>query len=42
MKILIVDDDHDLLALVGFALRQAGYVVVDAGDFAAAMRVFLA
>ena len=42
MKILIVDDDHDLLALVGFALRQAGYVVVDAGDFAAAMRVFMA
>ncbi len=42
MKILIVDDDQDLLALVGFALRQAGFVVVEAGDFAAAMRVFLA
>ena len=33
MKILIVDDDSDLLALVGFALRQAGYVVVEASDF---------
>ena len=32
MKILIVDDDRDLLALVGFALRQAGYVVVEAAD----------
>ena len=42
MKILIVDDDQDLLALVGFALRQAGFVVVEAGDFATAMRVFLA
>ena len=25
MKILIVDDDADLLALVGFALSQAGF-----------------
>ncbi|MFO1406102.1 MAG: response regulator transcription factor [Steroidobacteraceae bacterium] len=32
MKILIVDDDADLLALVGFALTQAGYVVVKATD----------
>ena len=32
MKILIVDDYADLLALVGFALTQAGYVVVKAGD----------
>jgi len=28
VKILIVDDDADLLALVAFALTQAGYVVV--------------
>ena len=30
MKILVVDDDLDLLALIAFALRQAGYLVVDA------------
>jgi len=40
MKILIVDDDQDLLALVGFALTQAGYVVVKAGDVTAALRQF--
>ncbi len=32
MKILVVDDDADLLALVAFALTQAGYVVVKADD----------
>jgi DNA-binding response OmpR family regulator len=40
MKILVVDDDRDLLALVGFALRQAGYVVVEAGDVTNALRVY--
>ena len=30
MKILIVDDDADLRALVAFALTQAGYTVVKA------------
>ena len=40
MKILIVDDDRDLLALVGFALRQAGYVVVEASDVNTALRVY--
>ena len=40
MKILIVDDDRDLLALVGFALRQAGYVVVEAGDVTSALRAY--
>jgi len=40
MKILIVDDDRDLLALVGFALRQAGYVVVEASDVTGALRVY--
>jgi len=40
MKILIVDDDPDLLALVGFALSQAGFVVVKAADVPAALKVF--
>jgi DNA-binding response OmpR family regulator len=37
MKILIVDDDPDLLSLVGFALAQSGFVVVKA-----ALQVFAA
>ena len=40
MKILAVDDDPDLLALVAFALSQAGFVVVKAADVAGALRVF--
>jgi DNA-binding response OmpR family regulator len=40
MKILAVDDDPDLLALVGFALSQAGFVVVKAVDVPSALRVF--
>jgi len=32
VKILVVDDDLDLLQLIAFALRQAGYLVVDADD----------
>ena len=40
MKILIVDDDKDLLALVGFALTQAGYAVVKADDAPIALRQF--
>lgn len=40
MKILIVDDDADLLALVGFALSQAGYVVVKAPDARTALQRF--
>jgi DNA-binding response OmpR family regulator len=40
MKILIVDDDPDLLSLVGFALSQAGFVVVKAADVPAALRLF--
>jgi two-component system phosphate regulon response regulator PhoB len=42
MKILIVDDDADLLSLVAFALSQAGYVVVKASDVPEALRVFAA
>ncbi len=40
MKILVVDDDQDLLGLIGYALRQAGYLVVDAADGEAALAVF--
>jgi DNA-binding response OmpR family regulator len=40
VKILIVDDDADLLALVGFALTQAGYVVVKAADARTAIARF--
>lgn len=40
MKVLTVDDDADLLALVGFALTQAGYAVVRATDAPGALRVF--
>ncbi len=37
MKILVVDDDADLRAVVAFALRDAGYLVVEAGDAAGAL-----
>ncbi|MGH8250736.1 MAG: response regulator transcription factor [Steroidobacteraceae bacterium] len=40
MKILAVDDDPDLLALVAFALTNAGYAVVKAADTGAAIRAF--
>ncbi len=40
MKILIVDDDIELRELIGFALRQAGYLVVAAADGAEALTVF--
>ena len=40
MKLLAVDDDPDLLALVGFALTNAGYSVVKATDTHEAIRVF--
>lgn len=32
MKILAVDDDRELLGLIGFALRQVGYLVIEAAD----------
>jgi DNA-binding response OmpR family regulator len=32
MKILLADDDPDLVAVTGFALQQAGFLVVKAGD----------
>lgn len=40
MKILAVDDDLELLGLVSYALRQAGYMVVEASDGAAALTAF--
>jgi len=40
LKILVVDDDADLLALVAFALTQAGYVVVKAPDVRSAVKRF--
>jgi len=42
MKILIADDDKDLLALIGFTLTQAGYVVIKAADGPTAIRFFQA
>ena len=40
MKLLIVDDDADMLAVVGFALRQAGFPVVSANSYGTALSVF--
>jgi DNA-binding response OmpR family regulator len=37
MKILVVDDDRDLRDLIGFALRRASYLVIEAADGAAAL-----
>jgi DNA-binding response OmpR family regulator len=40
MKILIVDDDIELRELIGFALRQAGYLVIQAADGPEALHAF--
>jgi DNA-binding response OmpR family regulator len=40
VKILLVDDDPDLLAVTGFALQQAGFLVVKAEDGFAALDAF--
>lgn len=40
MKILCADDDQDLLALIGFTLSQAGYLVVPVSDGQSAIRAF--
>jgi DNA-binding response OmpR family regulator len=42
MKILVVDDDADMLAVTGFALQQAGYLVVKATTFGTAIGTFRA
>lgn len=40
MKILLVDDDPDLLAVTGFALQQAGFLVIKAADGVQALASF--
>ncbi|HEX6999642.1 MAG TPA: response regulator transcription factor [Gammaproteobacteria bacterium] len=40
MKILLVDDDLDLLAVTAFALQQAGFLVVKATDGVQALQLF--
>ena len=40
MKILVADDDLDLLGLVAYSLSQAGYLVVKAGDGPGALATY--
>lgn len=40
MKILVVDDDLELLSLIAFALRRAGYMVIEAPDGRSALDAF--
>ena len=40
MKILLADDDHDLLALIAFTLTQSGFAVVKASDGVTALQLF--
>jgi DNA-binding response OmpR family regulator len=40
VKILVADDDLELLGLVAFALRQAGYLTVEAPDGPSALTAF--
>jgi DNA-binding response OmpR family regulator len=40
MKILVVDDDLELLGLIGFALRQAGYLAITASQGGEALELF--
>jgi DNA-binding response OmpR family regulator len=40
MKILVADDDLELLELISFTLRQSGYLTVEASDGAQALRIF--
>jgi DNA-binding response OmpR family regulator len=42
LKILLVDDDPDMLAVTSFALRQSGMLVVLANSFGSALAVFRA
>ena len=42
MKILLVDDDEDMLAVTGFALANAGFVVVKANSYGSALGTFRA
>ncbi len=40
MKLLVVDDDADMLAVVSFALRQASFPVVTANSFGTGLAAF--
>lgn len=40
MKLLLVDDDADLRAVTGFALRQAGFVVVEGISYGTGLATF--
>jgi DNA-binding response OmpR family regulator len=40
VKIEVVDDDLELRHLIAFALREAGYLIVEAGDGDEAVKVF--
>jgi DNA-binding response OmpR family regulator len=40
MKLLVVDDDRDLRELIGYALTQAGFLVVGAADGREALELF--
>jgi DNA-binding response OmpR family regulator len=40
MKVLIADDDRDLLDLIAFTLSQAGFLAVKAADGSAALALF--
>lgn len=40
MKILLVDDDPDLLGVTAFALQQAGFLVIKARDGGSALEAF--
>lgn len=40
MKIEVVDDDLELRHLIAFALRDAGYLIVEAGDGEDALKLF--
>lgn len=40
MKILVVDDDLELLGLIAYALRQAGYLVIEAQDGPSGLEAF--
>src|SRR5580658_7013482 len=40
MKLLVVDDDSDMLAVISFALRQAGFPVVEANSYGTALGMF--
>jgi DNA-binding response OmpR family regulator len=42
MKVLVVDDDPELLPLVAFALRQGGYFVVEAASGEVGLAAFAA